>query len=52
MGFYESEWRIYDESMLLYVLALGSPTTRSPDAAWRGLHRDVARGARIGATST
>ncbi len=34
VGFYESEWRIYDESMLLYVLGLGSPDHPLPDAAW------------------
>jgi hypothetical protein len=34
VGFYESEWRIYDESMLLYVLGLGSPDHPLPEAAW------------------
>jgi hypothetical protein len=34
-GHYPSEWRIYDESMILYVLALGSPTHPLPDSAWR-----------------
>ena len=35
VGHYEAEWRIYDESMILYVLALGSPTHPLPDDAWR-----------------
>ena len=35
VGHYESEWRIYDESMILYVLALGSPSHPLPDGAWR-----------------
>jgi hypothetical protein len=35
VGHYEAEWRIYDESMILYILALGSPTHALPDAAWR-----------------
>ncbi|HET9316227.1 MAG TPA: glucoamylase family protein [Vicinamibacteria bacterium] len=34
VGHYPSEWRIYDESMILYVLALGSPTHPLPDDAW------------------
>jgi hypothetical protein len=34
VGFYDAEWRIYDESMLLYVLGLGSPTHPLPDDAW------------------
>ena len=38
IGHYRSEWRIYDESMILYVLALGSPTHPLPDSAWRGVH--------------
>ena len=35
VGHYDAEWRIYDESMILYVLALGSPTHPLPDPAWR-----------------
>jgi hypothetical protein len=35
VGHYDSEWRIYDESMILYVLGLGSPTHPLPDDAWR-----------------
>lgn len=34
-GHYDAEWRIYDESMILYILALGSPTHPLPDSAWR-----------------
>jgi len=35
VGHYAAEWRIYDESMILYVLALGSPTHPLPEQAWR-----------------
>lgn len=35
VGHYDAEWRIYDESMILYILALGSPTHPLPDNAWR-----------------
>ncbi len=35
VGHYDAEWRIYDESMILYVLALGSPTHSLPDGAWK-----------------
>ena len=34
VGHYEAEWRIYDESMILYILALASPTHPLPAAAW------------------
>jgi hypothetical protein len=34
VGFYAAEWRIYDESMLLYVLGLASPTHPLPAGAW------------------
>ena len=33
-GFIQSNWRGYMESMLLYVLALGSPTHPLPDGTW------------------
>jgi len=33
-GFSRSDWRGYDESMILYVLALGSPTFPVEPAAW------------------
>ena len=35
VGHLRAEWRIYDESMILYILALGSPTHPLPDSAWR-----------------
>lgn len=35
VGHYDAEWRIYDESMILYILALGSPTHPLPESAWR-----------------
>ncbi|MBK8556718.1 MAG: prolyl oligopeptidase family serine peptidase [Lewinellaceae bacterium] len=34
-GFIPSEWSGYNEAMLLYVLALGSPTHPIPQAAWQ-----------------
>ncbi|MGE5315561.1 MAG: glucoamylase family protein [Acidobacteriota bacterium] len=33
-GFIRARWRGYNEAMLLYVLALGSPTHPIPDTAW------------------
>jgi hypothetical protein len=33
-GFLVSDWRGYDEAMILYVLALGSPTHAVEPAAW------------------
>jgi len=33
-GFHEMNWRGYDESMILFVLALGSPTHPVSPAAW------------------
>ncbi|MCC6930788.1 MAG: hypothetical protein IT359_17490 [Gemmatimonadaceae bacterium] len=38
-GFSESDWTGYDESMLLYVLALGSPTYPIDAAAWAAYTR-------------
>jgi hypothetical protein len=35
VGHYEAEWRIYDESMILYILALASPTHPLPAEAWK-----------------
>jgi hypothetical protein len=40
VGHYPAEWRIYDESMILYVLALGSPTHPLPDHTWREYTKD------------
>jgi hypothetical protein len=34
VGHYPADWRIYDESMILYILALGSTTHPLPDDAW------------------
>jgi hypothetical protein len=34
-GFIHSDWHGYDEAMLLYVLALGSPTHAIDPAAWK-----------------
>jgi hypothetical protein len=33
-GFHAMTWRGYDEAMILYLLALGSPTFPVPDAVW------------------
>ncbi len=33
-GFNISSWRGYDEGMILYILALGSPTHPIDPAAW------------------
>ncbi|GGE94432.1 glucoamylase family protein [Sphingomonas prati] len=35
-GFIKSDWDIYNEGMLLYVLAMGSPTHPLPDGTWQG----------------
>jgi hypothetical protein len=35
VGHYQSDWRIYDEAMILYVLALASPTHPLPAATWQ-----------------
>jgi hypothetical protein len=40
VGHYDAEWRIYDESMILYLLALGSPTHPLPEGAWRAYTAD------------
>jgi hypothetical protein len=34
-GFNTYDWRGYDEAMILYVLAIGSPTHAAPPAAWK-----------------
>ena len=33
-GFGEADWHGYDESMVLYLLALGSPTYPIPTTCW------------------
>ena len=40
VGFYDAEWRIYDESMLLYVLGLASPTHPLRTDAWDAYTRE------------
>ena len=35
-GFHSLDWRGYDEAMLLYILALGSPTHPIDSTAWDG----------------
>lgn len=35
-GIHTSDWHGYDESMILYVLALGSPTSPIPAESWKG----------------
>ncbi|MFC3580505.1 glucoamylase family protein [Sphingomonas hylomeconis] len=34
-GFIPSDWNIYNEGMLLYVLGLGSPTHALPEGTWQ-----------------
>jgi len=34
-GFIRSDWDVYNEGMLLYILALGSPTHPLPDGTWQ-----------------
>lgn len=36
-GFIKSDWNIYNEGMILYVLALASPTHPLPPATWSAL---------------
>lgn len=38
-GFIPSDWDIYNEGMLLYLLALASPTHAIPRSTWRALTR-------------
>jgi hypothetical protein len=38
-GIHRSSWKGYDESMILYILALGSPTSPIPSDAWNGFTR-------------
>ena len=40
-GFSKSRWDHFDESLLLYVLAIGSPTHPIPAETWRALARPV-----------
>lgn len=38
-GIHRSDWKGYDESMILYILALGSPTSPISSEAWNGFTR-------------
>jgi hypothetical protein len=40
-GFSKLRWDHYDESMILYLLALGSPSHPIPADTWKGLSRPV-----------
>lgn len=40
-GFNKARWDHFDESLLLYVLAIGSPTHPVAEEAWRGILRPV-----------
>lgn len=39
-GIHEADWRGYDESMILYLLALGSPTHAVDEKAWSGFTKN------------
>lgn len=40
-GFFKGRWDHYDESMLMYLLAIGSPTHPIPADAWQAIARPV-----------
>ncbi len=40
-GFQKARWTNYDESTLLYLLALGSPSNSIPAESWKAVHRRV-----------
>lgn len=40
-GFHKARWDHFDESLLLYVLAIGSPTHPVPAESWREILRPV-----------
>lgn len=40
-GFWKNRWSNYDESTLMYLLALGSPTYPIPAESWHAVHRRV-----------
>ena len=40
-GFQKNKWNNYDESTLMYLLALGSPTHPIPAESWHAVHRRV-----------
>lgn len=39
-GIHQADWRGYDESMILYILALGSPTSAVNKDAWDGFAKN------------
>jgi hypothetical protein len=40
-GFNRSRWDVFSEGLLLYALAIGSPTHPIPAESWRQIHRPV-----------
>lgn len=38
-GFISNHWDSYDENMVMYILALGSPTFPIPPASWKAIKR-------------
>ena len=40
-GFQKARWSNYDESTLLYLLGLGSPTYSIPADSWKAVHRRI-----------
>ena len=47
-GFHDLDWRGYDESMMVYILALGSPTFPVEPAAWTEFTRTYTWGSLYG----
>ncbi len=41
IGFEEAKWNTYNESMILYLLAIGSPTHPIPAQTWHKIRRDI-----------
>lgn len=39
-GFHQSDWHGYNEAMILYILALGSPTHAVDEEAWNGFTKN------------
>ena len=40
-GFSEERWDSFDESLIMYVLAMGSPTYPIPTSIWHSFRRPV-----------
>lgn len=40
-GFLSTRWEHYDESSLLYILAIGSPTHPIPAESWKAVRREI-----------